>query len=306
MKPEKQKTRGAPQSKRLSLSRLFCFNASQVNDSDGPTPTPDRETSWWSACFMVGKKRKKEKEKVVPVHSPAKSTSRSRPARAVEESRSKKSAAQGKRLSLSLSLSLLHPSVLAHARIMKQSPLSEYSYIPHRMEYLIVRSRGIKDNNNNDKSEAPSSSREASKFNEDLNNGQQNLLQTKRGDYISIAQTSFVQSSYPIQIRAEGNESRPYKIASSQSRKLGSSIGVGIMTITLAIMVFVGRGTAIICFCSCLYILHLMRASQLNDEEKITPKKIDIDSVEYKKKIILEGFLQRNGGRSLNVVRSKR
>ncbi|XP_074583305.1 uncharacterized protein LOC141839459 [Curcuma longa] len=281
MKPEKQRTRGAPRSKRLSLSRLFCFNASQVNDSDGPTPTPDRETSWWSACFMVGEKRKKEKEKVVPVHSPAKSTARSRPARAVEESRSKKSAAKvsvSRALSLSLSLSL-----------------SSY-----------IRRRGIEDNNNDDKSEAPSSSREASKFNEDLNNGQQNLLQTKTGDYISIAQTSFVQSWYPIQIRPEGNESRPYKIASSQSRKLGSSTGVRIMMITLAIMVFVGRGTAIICFCSCLYISHLMRASQLNDEEKITPKKIDIDSAEYKKKIILEGFLERNGGRSLNVVRSKR
>ncbi|XP_042470557.1 uncharacterized protein LOC122052882 isoform X2 [Zingiber officinale] len=304
MKPEKQRTRGAPRSKRLSLSRLFCFNASQVNDSDAPTRTPDRERSSWSACFMAGEARKRKKtKKEVPVHSPAKPSAPSRPARAVEESRPNKSDRERSSWSACFMVGEARKrkrkgkEVPVHSPAKPSAPSRPARAVEESLPNKSSGKRGTEDNNNNAKNKAASSSREASKFDEDLNIGQQHLeLQTKRKDYSNVAQASFVQSLYPIPTRLKDNEPRPYKIV-SQSRKLGSSVGVGIMTITLAILVFVGRGSAIICLCSCLYISQLVKASQPNDEEKIAPKKIHIDSAEYKKKVMLEGFLERNGGR---------
>lgn len=77
------------------------------------------------------------------------------------------------------------------------------------------------------------------------------------------------------------------------------------MAITLAIMTFLGHAIAIIWLCSCLYVWQLARAASTtprDDGEKNASKMINMDSAEYKKRVILEGFLERNGRKTSNVA----
>ncbi|XP_074556880.1 uncharacterized protein LOC141812792 [Curcuma longa] len=162
------------------------------------------------------------------------------------------------------------------------------------------------DNNNGDKNgdrKQPSGSSEASTVGANRNTEQLNLFQTQIKDDIRVIQALPTQHSLPIQKRSNSNEPKPQKVV-SRSGKLGPSTGVGIMAITLAIMTFLGRGVAIIWLCSCLYVWQLARASSQprDDGEKNTSKMIDMDSAEYKKRIILEGFLERNSRKQSNVV----
>ncbi|XP_042380704.1 uncharacterized protein At5g23160-like [Zingiber officinale] len=145
---------------------------------------------------------------------------------------------------------------------------------------------------------------------DDNNNGNKNgdknehlnLFQTQIKDDISIIQALPTQNSLPIQKRPHNNEPKPHKIVSLPG-KLDPSIGVGIMTITLAMVTFLGRGIAIIWLCSCFCVLQLARATAPCDGgEKNSSKMIDMDSAEYKKRIVLEGFLERNGRKPSNVA----
>ncbi|XP_060184645.1 uncharacterized protein At5g23160 [Lycium barbarum] len=74
-------------------------------------------------------------------------------------------------------------------------------------------------------------------------------------------------------------------------------IGMSILMVTLLIMLFWGKACAIICTCAWFYFLPRFR--QPENEAIITGKigvagGIDLNSEEYKKKVVLEGFLERN------------
>ncbi|XP_026662321.2 uncharacterized protein LOC113463036 [Phoenix dactylifera] len=78
---------------------------------------------------------------------------------------------------------------------------------------------------------------------------------------------------------------------------LEPAAGLWIMVVTLAVMVFFGRVSAVICLCFCFYIAPLL--SVVEDDgssrEGVGSREVDMDSGEYKKRVILEGLLERNG-----------
>lgn len=91
---------------------------------------------------------------------------------------------------------------------------------------------------------------------------------------------------------------------SSQQREHVSShdnfdsiIGMSILMVTLLIMLFWGKACAIVCTCAWFYFLPRFRPE---NEAVIAGKvggvagDVDLNSEEYKKKVVLEGFLERN------------
>ncbi|XP_058728324.1 uncharacterized protein At5g23160 [Vicia villosa] len=77
-------------------------------------------------------------------------------------------------------------------------------------------------------------------------------------------------------------------------------VGMSVLVVTLVIMIFWGRFCAILCTSAWLYFIPRFRKSgvvNVNDEEeaKLELKNdVDLDSEEYKKRVIMEGLLGRN------------
>ncbi|XP_050231261.1 uncharacterized protein At5g23160 [Mercurialis annua] len=71
-------------------------------------------------------------------------------------------------------------------------------------------------------------------------------------------------------------------------------IGMSIVMVTLIIMLFWGRLCAILCTCAWLYFVPVLRAP--NEMRKNGPGlgEPNFDSDEYKRRVVLEGFLERN------------
>ncbi|XP_076883623.1 uncharacterized protein LOC143532470 [Bidens hawaiensis] len=89
-------------------------------------------------------------------------------------------------------------------------------------------------------------------------------------------------------------------------REFDSIIGMSIILVILVILVFWGKLCAILCTSSWFFIARrLVPAREHSAVDKPPPEghnKLDLESEEYKKKVILEGFLQRNH-RKLSVGR---
>ncbi|XP_064976930.1 uncharacterized protein LOC135619148 [Musa acuminata AAA Group] len=82
-------------------------------------------------------------------------------------------------------------------------------------------------------------------------------------------------------------------------------VGVGVMVVILAVLVFSGRAAAVVCLCCSLFILHLSRVMSTRPaaaHDEIATREVDMDSDEYKKRVILEGLLQRDGRRSSSTI----
>lgn len=81
-------------------------------------------------------------------------------------------------------------------------------------------------------------------------------------------------------------------------------VGVGVMVVILAILVFSGRAAAVVYLCCSLFILHLTRVMSTRPaaHDEIASREVDMDSDEYKKRVILEGLLQRDGRRSSSTI----
>lgn len=77
-------------------------------------------------------------------------------------------------------------------------------------------------------------------------------------------------------------------------------VGMSVLVVTLVIMIFWGRFCAILCTSAWLYFIPRFRKSgvvNVNDEEEAKTKlknDVDLDSEEYKKRVIMEGLLGRN------------
>ncbi|WOL16872.1 hypothetical protein Cni_G25660 [Canna indica] len=103
----------------------------------------------------------------------------------------------------------------------------------------------------------------------------------------------------PDSIRT-GSKTRTYRDSARASR-LGPSAGLCIMMAFLAILVFSDRAAAVVCLCCCFYVSQLMRvattAAAAATDDRIVPREVDMDSNEYKKRVVLEGLLERNGRR---------
>ncbi|TKY69094.1 hypothetical protein E2542_SST05358 [Spatholobus suberectus] len=75
-------------------------------------------------------------------------------------------------------------------------------------------------------------------------------------------------------------------------------VGMSVLVVTLVIMIFWGRLCAILCTSVWLYCTPRFRksAAENDDEDPQTTKSndVDLDSEEYKKRVIMEGLLERN------------
>ncbi|CDP11010.1 unnamed protein product [Coffea canephora] len=83
-----------------------------------------------------------------------------------------------------------------------------------------------------------------------------------------------------------------------QGGKFDRFVGMSIILVTLTIMVVWGKLCAILCTSAWLYCFPLIKAQKV--EPKVTTRNgsksfdLDINSEEYKKKVVLEGLLERN------------
>lgn len=74
-------------------------------------------------------------------------------------------------------------------------------------------------------------------------------------------------------------------------------VGMSVVVVTLVIMVFWGRICAILCTSAWLYYIPRFRKrGGENDESDLGKRQndVDLDSEEYKKRVIMEGLLERN------------
>lgn len=73
--------------------------------------------------------------------------------------------------------------------------------------------------------------------------------------------------------------------------KLDPIVGMSIMMGTLVIMLIWGKLCAILCTCAWLYMVPRLRTKE---NSRLSSSSLDFESVEYKKKVVLEGLLQRD------------
>uniref|UniRef100_A0A1D1ZH78 Uncharacterized protein At5g23160 n=1 Tax=Anthurium amnicola TaxID=1678845 RepID=A0A1D1ZH78_9ARAE len=97
------------------------------------------------------------------------------------------------------------------------------------------------------------------------------------------------------QARTSGAAARPHAVRNDQV------VGLSVLAVVLVVMVAVGRVGAILCTCAWFYLLPRVRRAA---EEgigggggKSSAAAVDLDSEEHKKRVVLEGLLQRNGRR---------
>ncbi|CAA7399121.1 unnamed protein product [Spirodela intermedia] len=88
-------------------------------------------------------------------------------------------------------------------------------------------------------------------------------------------------------------------VAGSSKGNNNQLAGLSVLAVVMVVMLLSGRVSAIICTCVWLYFLPRLRvpATGTREGEPKTPE-LDLDSDEYKKRVVLEGLLQRNGRRA--------
>lgn len=100
----------------------------------------------------------------------------------------------------------------------------------------------------------------------------------------------------------DDEKSNQQRVHVSSHDNFNSIIGMSILMVTLLIMLFWGKVCAIVCTCAWLYFLPRFRP----ENEVIITRKVagDVDrnSEEYKKKVVLEGFLERNHRSGVGIL----
>jgi hypothetical protein len=94
---------------------------------------------------------------------------------------------------------------------------------------------------------------------------------------------------------SRGTLKKPARKKDELSEKLDPVIGLSIVMVTLIIMLLWGRICAILCTSAWFYFVpRLANVTKSDDVVGKNPNSRDYDSEEYKKKVVLEGFLERN------------
>lgn len=93
------------------------------------------------------------------------------------------------------------------------------------------------------------------------------------------------------------SSSVPGQRQTTLNRAYDSAFGLSAVLLTLVILIVWGRLCAILCTSAWLYLFPRIRRASENDTIKnlsAVSKDLDLDSEVYKKKVILEGLLERN------------
>ncbi|KAM3338923.1 hypothetical protein P3S68_031009 [Capsicum galapagoense] len=108
-------------------------------------------------------------------------------------------------------------------------------------------------------------------------------------------------------IRKVNNEKSDQRhVHVSNNDNFDSIIGMSILMVTLLIMLFWGKACAIVCTCAWFYFIPRFR----HEKEEMDAGKIgggagddiDMDSEEYKRKVVLDGLLKRNHRNGVGVL----
>lgn len=123
--------------------------------------------------------------------------------------------------------------------------------------------------------------------------------QTRHGLKHNAEDTRQQGGGSPAQAKLQAR--RPPSTAAKTTFKKGRNngvVGMSVVAVTLVIMIFCGRLCAILCTSVWLYCApHFRKTGGVNDDgnSKTTPSNdVDLDSEEYKKKVIMKGLLGRN------------
>nr|XP_018680555.1 PREDICTED: uncharacterized protein LOC108952629 [Musa acuminata subsp. malaccensis] len=113
-------------------------------------------------------------------------------------------------------------------------------------------------------------------------------------------------SNKPAQLRRKPQDRSRLMASKSgdpdRAAVLGPCIGLCVMALTTAVMLLSGPGTAAICLFSCSYLPPLPRTmTAVVDDPAISQAEANGASMEHKKRVILQGLLQRNGPRTITV-----
>jgi len=101
----------------------------------------------------------------------------------------------------------------------------------------------------------------------------------------------------PSSTIARGTVKKPGRKKDGSAERLDPLVGLSIIMVTLIIMLFWGRICAILCTSAGFYFVPRLRNVTKSDdvvEKNPNSHDQDYDSEEYKKKVVLEGFLERN------------
>lgn len=99
----------------------------------------------------------------------------------------------------------------------------------------------------------------------------------------------------PLQTKNKSNP--PENVA--PTKKYDTLVGVSVIMVTLIILLLWGRLCAILCTSAWFYFVPRLSSAVKNDGVLVertptrNPKAVDLNSGEYKRKVVLEGFLER-------------
>jgi hypothetical protein len=84
----------------------------------------------------------------------------------------------------------------------------------------------------------------------------------------------------------------------------GPSMGLCVLTIALALMVLGGLTFGVICMCGWFSVLYMLRPVRIPEKDGTSEsdnksEEIDVNSEEYKRMVVLRGFLERDKRKSL-------
>ncbi|KAH0463447.1 hypothetical protein IEQ34_008029 [Dendrobium chrysotoxum] len=99
----------------------------------------------------------------------------------------------------------------------------------------------------------------------------------------------------------EQQAATPFRVStqarSEWARKLDSKAGLTVIGVALVVMVFYGRAAAVISLCACFYLAAILREPVVAEVEvgkMAGAGYADVDSEEYKKRVVMEGLLDRS------------
>ncbi|KAK1274367.1 hypothetical protein QJS04_geneDACA019177 [Acorus gramineus] len=90
--------------------------------------------------------------------------------------------------------------------------------------------------------------------------------------------------------------------------KYGPAVGMSVVAVMLVVIILFGRTCAVVCTCALLFCLPRMRQAEPppppadggDGGVKWVSGEMDVESEEYKKKVVLEGFLERSRRRPVS------
>ncbi|KAJ8759381.1 hypothetical protein K2173_006901 [Erythroxylum novogranatense] len=108
---------------------------------------------------------------------------------------------------------------------------------------------------------------------------------------------SFPNPVYKESLPARVTVKKPQKDSGAMAKSSSDPmVGVSIITVTLLLMLLCGRVCAVLCTCAWFYFVPRLRTvvDPLDCDRKIGSIEPDLDSEEHKKRVVLEGLLERN------------